>query len=148
MSARWKAAAGHAWSVAAVGLVVVAARFAVVAFGAASAKADATPAPSSSQAPPRGAERSARPLDSQASASTGTPPPAGAPIRVKLMVMAGPDRSDVFADDSNVGKTPFVGDFSCRTGEKVHFRIVPPTGAPIDLDRPCAPGTIKVEGDR
>jgi hypothetical protein len=61
------------------------------------------------------------------------------------MVTAGPDRSDLYADDQNLGKTPFVGDYSCRVGEVVKLRVVPPKGEPIVAERPCGPGTLRLE---
>ncbi len=127
-------------------LIVVAGRFALVAVRAAAAKSEVAPTPSGAPAPPRGPDRASHAASSTSSgAGTGAGPAAGAAIRVTLMVTAGADRSDVIADGATVGKTPYVGDFSCRVGDTVHFRLVPPKGAPLELDRPCAPGTIKVE---
>ncbi len=143
MKLTWNTAASAARTLAAAGLVVVAGRLAFVAGSAAMEKTDApppTPAPVSSSR--RGPDRTA----ASSAPSAEAPAPVGTPIRVKLIVLSGPDRSDVYVDQANLGKTPFIGDMSCRSGETVHIRLTPPQGKDIELERPCAAGTIRVEG--
>ena len=141
----WKSAAGWTRIAAAVGLVLLAGRLAFVSGGAAMAKTDSpSPAPRPASSTHRGSDRveaSAAP-----SASVAPPLPPGTPTRVKLIVMAGPDRSDVSVDQANLGKTPFIGDMSCRAGEVVHIHLTPPQGNALDFERACLPGTIRVEG--
>ncbi len=145
MKLDWKTAASVARALAAAGLVVVAGRLAFVAGAAAMEKPDArppTPAPAPVSSSRRGPDRVA----ASSAPSADAPAPFGTPIRVKLIVLSGPDRSDVYVDQANLGKTPFIGDMSCRSGETVHIRLTPPQGKDIELERPCVAGTIRVEG--
>ncbi|HEY3236945.1 MAG TPA: hypothetical protein VGJ84_19660 [Polyangiaceae bacterium] len=97
---------------------------------------------------PRGAER----LDP----SAGTPHlnPSGVPssntapasaVSMALVVTAGPPRSEVYVNGSFVGHSPFVGDAVCKAGRSVTIELMPLKGAPLRFERPCLPGTLRVE---
>ena len=72
--------------------------------------------------------------------------PAGQSVRPTLSISAGPGRSDVYVNGVKRGKTPFLGEVSCKTGAPVRIEIVPARGAPLSFVRKCAPGTIRVGG--
>lgn len=76
---------------------------------------------------------------------TAAPAPRGKPVRVRLSISAGPDRSDVYVDGSKLGQVPYLGDTSCRAGESVSIEIVPKTGNKLKFERTCELGTIRVE---
>ncbi len=70
----------------------------------------------------------------------------GTSLRLSLLATVGPDRSDVLLDGVNVGQTPFVGDVTCKAGEKIEISIVPPKGMPKRYERVCEPGaTLRIE---
>lgn len=71
--------------------------------------------------------------------------PTGGSIRVTLMITAGAARSEVFVNRARVGNTPFMGDVTCKAGERVRIELMPPVGAPRSYDRTCAHGTLRVE---
>src|SRR5690606_37722652 len=57
--------------------------------------------------------------------------PANArPIPRQIFVDFGPSRSEVFINGRNLGRTPFVGQVVCRTGEEIRIDVVPPEGLP------------------
>jgi len=61
-------------------------------------------------------------------APLGPPPktvPKGAPLRLMLSVLAGPERSEVFVNGSPLGLTPYLGDLSCKQGEPLRIEVVP-----------------------
>lgn len=68
----------------------------------------------------------------------------GEPIRPTLSIAAGPPRSEVFVNGVRRGNTPFLGEVSCKAGATVRIQIVPPKGAPLEVERPCKPGTLRV----
>lgn len=81
-------------------------------------------------------------------AATATPAPAGPPgaaIRPKLVVHGKRDRSEVRVDGGTVGRSPYLGEVSCRSGDVVVIEIVPPTGPSTTHERPCTAGTIRVD---
>jgi hypothetical protein len=143
--------AAWARTVGAVAALIFVGRFAFVAIRAALAKTATPTEAASSSHPPRGMDRPPRhgvPRDEASSASSSDPvvvATSGTAIRVTAMITAGPDRSEVFIDGADVGKTPYVGDASCRLGETVHVRIIPSHGLPLDFDRICNKGSLKVE---
>lgn len=117
----------------ALGLIAVAGRFTYV-----SAKAATAPSPppvasaSSSEPVGRGTERPP--------AITHDTPPVGAKgkiVRVTAMITLPPDQSEIFIDDMRVGKTPYMGDVQCELGGRVRVKLVPPKGAPVELQRNC-----------
>lgn len=115
-------------------VLTMAIRFAVVAFSASGAPPAA--AGSGIAAAPPGA-----PGERPAPVASG---PAGQPIRVRISVLTGPDRADVYIDGTQRGQVPYLGDLSCLAGENVVVEIVPKKGKKLRFDRPCESGTIRV----
>jgi hypothetical protein len=71
---------------------------------------------------------------------------AGSSLRIPLMVTADPDRSDVLVDGVNVGNSPFIGEITCKAGERIQIQVVPPKGLPRKYERVCTPGaTLRIE---
>ncbi len=78
----------------------------------------------------------------------GSAPPGtslGKPIRVKLVITDGEDRSTVRVDGAKMGQSPLLTDFSCREGETVVVELTNAKGQARTYLRPCTPGTIRVE---
>ena len=73
------------------------------------------------------------------------PPGHSKPIRVKLVVTGGDDRSSVRVDGATMGQSPLITDFSCREGESVVVELTNSKGQARTYLRPCTPGTIRVE---
>jgi hypothetical protein len=70
---------------------------------------------------------------------------AGTPLRISVIVSAGPPRSEVYVDGILVGNTPYLGIMSCKAGEIVRVQIVPPAGLPWSYERRCVPeATIRI----
>jgi hypothetical protein len=65
--------------------------------------------------------------------------------RVYLIVGVGPDRSEVLVDGVIYGKTPYVGEVSCQSGNKLTVTVLPPKGAPRIFERACDRREIKIE---
>lgn len=63
-----------------------------------------------------------------------------APLRLMLSVLAGPERSEVYVNGSRVGYSPYLGDLSCKSGEKLRIEIVPQK-APLILRSATCEGT-------
>jgi hypothetical protein len=93
---------------------------------------------------PHGAR--ARALVSAASSSTADHPRAeqGEALRVTLAVSAGPARSLVVVNGQRVGKSPFLGDLSCKRGHDVRIDIVPDSEPAMRFLRRCKGGTIEI----
>lgn len=72
-------------------------------------------------------------------------PSAGKPIRTKLLVSVGAERSSVRVDGAPMGQTPLVTEYSCREGDTVNLEVVEPSGASLKFERICVPGTIRIE---
>jgi hypothetical protein len=49
----------------------------------------------------------------------------GVPLRLTLSVLVGPPRSEVYVNGSRIGNSPYLGDFSCKSGERLHVEVVP-----------------------
>lgn len=110
-------------------------------------------------------ERSAGPAPASAAAKPNLPPPAvsrptqsakpvvqkppvkaGTSLRLPIMVTAEPDRSEVLVDGVNVGNSPYVGEVTCKAGEKIEIQMVPPKGLPRKFERMCMPGaTLRID---
>ncbi len=114
--------------------LTMAVRFSIVAFRAGGPPE--APAASASGGP------SASPLASSAGFASTAPP--GKPVRTRLSISAGPDRATLFVDGSRLGQIPYVGETSCRMGEKVIVEIVPQKGEKLRFERVCSGGTIRV----
>ena len=96
-----------------------------------------TPPPSASAAP---SGSGAIPLGSALPLTS-----SGKPIRVKLIITEGEDRSSVRVDGARMGQSPLLTDFSCREGETVVVELTNSKGQARTYMRPCTPGTIRVE---
>jgi hypothetical protein len=72
-------------------------------------------------------------------------PPAGVPLSVMLGVDYGSPRSDVYINGRKVGQTPFLGDTSCKSGQKLKIEIVPAKGLPLTYLRDCLGGSLQIE---
>jgi len=127
---------------AAVLVALAAVRLAVVAtLDAARARA---PALATSTAPPP-VTASASPVDSSRAGRVHRAVRAsGKSVLVNLVVTAG-GRSEVYVDHGLVGKSPYIGDVSCRVGSTVVIQVVPAKGAPRVFKRECVEGgTIEI----
>ncbi len=65
-------------------------------------------------------------------------------LRVTLVITLGPERSEVFVNGVAIGQSPYVGDWTCRRDEPLSIDVLPPRGAPLHVERPCSPGTVRV----
>lgn len=95
--------------------------------------ADAPPAPppKASSAPP-------------APAPTGEVAKSGTTLRLQIVVTAGSDRSELRVDGVKVGNTPYVGEITCKAGERIKIDLLPPKGMPTTHEKTCAPGTLRI----
>ncbi|MCA9592643.1 MAG: hypothetical protein KC776_05005 [Myxococcales bacterium] len=82
---------------------------------------------------------------------TKRPPPASVPtvergksLRLPMVISIGPDRSELYVNGVRLGHTPFVGEVTCKAGEKIRIELVPPRGTPKSYERLCVPGTVRV----
>jgi hypothetical protein len=94
-------------------------------------------------APPAPAPAPAEPVR----APLGPPPktvPKGAPLRLLLSVLAGPERSEVFVNGSRLGLTPYLGDLSCKQGEPLRVEVVPAHQGLISRSAICEGGTLLI----
>jgi hypothetical protein len=115
----------------ALAVIAIGARFAYVSAKAATAP-EAPPARDSSAPVGRGTDRPP--------AVTHDQPPLAAKgkiVRVTAMITLPPDQSEIFIDDTRIGKTPYMGNVECELGGRVRVKLVPPKGAPIELERSC-----------
>lgn len=121
----------------AIGVLVIAGRFAYVSAVAATAPSPSATA-SDSAPPARGSERV--PIADRGSEPRPVPG-KGKIVRVTAMITLPPDQTEIFIDDARVGRTPYMGDVECEAGKRVRVKLVPPKGAPsastIELDRAC-----------
>jgi hypothetical protein len=127
-------------------LALCGARFAAtgIAFAVARSAGPVASANAKPNLPPpvisRPAQSAPRPVASK------PPVKAGTSLRLPLMVMAEPDRSEVLVDGVNVGNSPFVGEVTCKAGEKIQIEMVPPKGLPRKFERMCVPGaTLRID---
>jgi hypothetical protein len=93
--------------------------------------------------PPAPAPAPAQPVR----APLGPPPkpvPKGAPLRLLLSVLAGPERSEVFVNGSRLGLTPYLGDLSCKQGEPLRVEVVPIHQGLISRSAICEGGTLLI----
>ena len=74
------------------------------------------------------------------------PLPTGEPLRVMLAVSAGAPRSEVYVNGSRLGLSPYLGDYTCKRGEKLKIEIVPVADAPLVLrEAVCEGKTLRVQ---
>lgn len=89
-----------------------------------------TPSASASAAPPR--------FPDTPRASDGTP------LRIKLVVNVGADRSSVKVDGAVLGKTPLITETSCRAGQPLQVNVIEPSGKMHTFSPVCEPGTLRL----
>lgn len=68
----------------------------------------------------------------------------GAAQQVMLNVSAGPARSDLYVNGRRLGKTPYVGNYSCRAGATLQVQILPEVGPIIELETQCKGHDINI----
>jgi hypothetical protein len=71
-------------------------------------------------------------------------PSDAAPLRLMLSVLAGPERSEVYVNGSRVGYSPYLGDLSCKSGEKLRIEIVPQKAPLIARTATCEGTTLLI----
>jgi hypothetical protein len=64
-------------------------------------------------------------------------------IRVSLVITEGA-RSEIRIDGNYVGKSPYIGDWSCRRGERIRIDLLPARGVPRRFTTTCQDGTVRV----
>jgi hypothetical protein len=124
------------------GALVAALGVRVMTLAIGEAQARRLPAPEPAViAPPAAAPARAEPVR----APLGPPPktvPKGAPLRLMLSVLAGPERSEVFVNGSRLGLTPYLGDLSCKQGEPLRIEVVPAQQGLISRSAICEGRTL------
>jgi hypothetical protein len=139
MSARLVSAAQTTRLVASGAVVVLALRFAIVAWGA----SGPTPAPAGSAgAAPDGSGRQGQP---PTVSLTGSARAGGLSRSTRLSVLVAPDRAKVRVDGAERGSTPFFGDVTCLTGATVVIEVEAPGGKTQRFERTCSAEPMKVE---
>jgi hypothetical protein len=68
----------------------------------------------------------------------------GVPIRIKLVVNVGVDRSSVKVDGAVLGKTPLITETSCRAGQPLQVIVIEPSGKMHTFSPVCEPGTLRI----
>jgi hypothetical protein len=53
-------------------------------------------------------------------------------------VTVGPERSEVFVNGRRLGYTPYLGDYTCKRGEKLNVEVLPEHDPLIERRAPCA----------
>jgi hypothetical protein len=71
--------------------------------------------------------------------------PSGEPLRLMLAVSAGAPRSEVYVNGSRLGLTPYLGDFTCKRGEKLKVEVVPARGALVVREAACEGKTLRIQ---
>jgi hypothetical protein len=105
-----------------------------------------------SRAPVLDSAKPAPPAPPAPPASTPAPAPTprgptakhGAALRLSLVVSTGAQRSAVIVDGVTVGHAPYIGEVTCKAGEKVKIDLLPPKGTPKRFERLCAPGGLRI----
>jgi hypothetical protein len=131
---------------AALLVATVSVRFAVASFqhsfGASGPSLPASSAPRvGPKAPP--AASTVRP---RLPASSAAPIRPGEPRSIQLGISAGAERSEIYVNGRLLGKTPFVGDTSCKTGMPLRIELVPPSGPPLVYERECRGAVVEITG--
>ncbi len=81
-----------------------------------------------------------------ASAGPAEPPPTGEPLRLMLAVSAGAPRSEVYVNGARLGLSPYLGDYTCKRGEKLKIEILPVGSLPLIVrDAVCEGKTLRVQ---
>ena len=69
---------------------------------------------------------------------------AGAPLRLMLSVVAGPERSEVYVNGSRLGLSPYLGDYTCKAGEQLRIEVVPAHQGLISRSATCEGRTLLI----
>jgi hypothetical protein len=69
---------------------------------------------------------------------------SGAPLRLMLSVVAGPERSEVFVNGSRLGLSPYLGDYTCKAGEPLRIEVVPAHQGLITRSATCEGRTLLI----
>ncbi|MEO8180106.1 MAG: hypothetical protein ABI895_14825 [Deltaproteobacteria bacterium] len=65
-------------------------------------------------------------------------------LRLTLSVVTGPERSEVYVNGSRLGLSPYVGDYTCKQGEKLRIEVVPAREALITRSAICEGQTLSI----
>jgi hypothetical protein len=68
----------------------------------------------------------------------------GAPLRLMLSVVAGPERSEVYVNGSRLGLSPYLGDYTCKAGEQLRIEVVPAHQGLITRSATCEGQTLLI----
>lgn len=69
----------------------------------------------------------------------------GGRLVVTLSVSLGPPRSEVYANGKFLGKTPYVGSYTCRGDRPIKLQILPIEGPMIEVERACRGRMVTVK---
>jgi len=69
---------------------------------------------------------------------------SGAPVRLMLSVLAGPERSEVYVNGSRLGLSPYLGDYTCKAGEQLRIEVVPAHQGLITRSATCEGQTLLI----
>ena len=69
---------------------------------------------------------------------------SGAPLRLMLSVVAGPERSEVYVNGSRLGLSPYLGDYTCKAGEQLRIEVVPAHQGLITRSATCEGQTLLI----
>ena len=69
---------------------------------------------------------------------------SGAPLRLMLSVVAGPERSEVYVNGSRLGLSPYLGDYTCKAGEPLRIEVVPAHQGLITRSATCEGQTLLI----
>jgi len=62
-----------------------------------------------------------------------------------LAISAGAPRSEVYVNGARLGLSPYLGDFTCKRGEKLKIEIVPARGALVVREATCEGKTLRIQ---
>jgi len=65
-------------------------------------------------------------------------------LRLTLSVVTGPERSEVYVNGSRLGLSPYIGDYTCKQGEKLRIEVVPAREALITRSAICEGQTLSI----
>jgi hypothetical protein len=64
---------------------------------------------------------------------------------MRVVVTRGPDRAELRINGGVLGNAPYVGETSCRVGEKLVVELVPARGEAQRFERSCEAGVLRIE---
>ena len=65
--------------------------------------------------------------------------------RVMLMISVGDDRAEVYVNGQLLGRSPYVGDFSCKPGEPLRIEVVPEKRVIKRFTRTCQGDAVRID---